>query len=143
MNQITFFVPGTPVAKGSAKAFYNRKINRAFVTQTNLEKQKPWVSLISVMAQEAGLTITDGPVSVRLEFRMPRPKSHFGKKGLKPNAPLWHRSKPDVDKLVRAVLDSLTGIAYLDDSQVCDSHEIKQYSEQPGVLITIENGELG
>lgn len=135
---VEFFVPGVPVAKGSAKAFYNKKAGRAFVTQDNLEKQKPWVSLISVKAESAGLALSDAAIHVALIFNMPRPKAHFGSSGkLKPSAPLLHRSKPDIDKISRAVLDALTFIAWKDDSQVCSLYAQKMYSDTPGVLIKI------
>ncbi|MFZ2809419.1 MAG: HNH endonuclease [Desulfosalsimonadaceae bacterium] len=35
---ITFFVPGVPIPKGSAKAFYNKKLGRAMVVQDNRDK---------------------------------------------------------------------------------------------------------
>jgi Holliday junction resolvase RusA-like endonuclease len=138
----TFFVPGTPVAKGSAKAFYNKKVARAFVVQDNAGKQKPWASLISFTAQEAGCVLLDGPVSLSMEFRMPRPKAHYGtaKSGpaLKGNAPKWHTSRPDADKLTRCVMDALTGVAYRDDSQVCSKTVDKYYDDRPGVWICVK-----
>ena len=66
---ITFFVPGTPVAKGSAKAFYNKKAKRAFVVQDNSERQKPWASLISLKAEEAGLKPVNVPIILRTDLR--------------------------------------------------------------------------
>ena len=140
---IEFFVPGIPVAKGSAKAFYNPKVKRAFVVQDNAARQKPWVSMISVKAEEVGAKIAAGPVRVTLVFGMPRPKSHFGKKGLKIDAPTLHCSRPDIDKLVRAVLDALTMIAWKDDSQVVALEVIKRYDEEPGVKITLEAARCG
>jgi crossover junction endodeoxyribonuclease RusA len=113
---VTFFVPGVPVAKGSAKAFVVK--GRAIVTQSNGAKQKPWASAISYTAQQAGVRPMVGPVMVRMTFVMPRPKAHLRKSGaIKETAPTFHTSKPDVDKLVRLVFDALTGIAWKDDSQ--------------------------
>ena len=45
----------------------------------------------------------------------------------------------DVDKLVRAIFDAMTGIVYKDDSQVCDSSEQKRYADgrAPGVWVYI------
>lgn len=141
---ISFFVPGTPVPKGSAKAFYNKHLGRSQVMQDNREKQKPWASIISVTAQECHRgPLIEGPVKLSLEFTLPRLKSHFGsgKKAhlVKENAPIWHVSKPDLDKLIRCVKDALTGVIWKDDSQVCllgptDKH----YGDRPGVLVTIE-----
>lgn len=66
-------------------------------------------------------------VSVSLGFLLRRPKSVSREH---PTVP------PDVDKLVRAVLDSLTGTVYEDDAQVTDMHVTKRYCEYtPGVRI--------
>ena len=40
---------------------------------------------------------------------------------LTPSAPKYKTSKPDVGKTARAVEDALTGIAWVDDSQVVTS----------------------
>lgn len=137
---IAFFVPGVPVPKGSAKAFVVK--GRAIVTQTNAAKQKPWASMISLMAQQSGIRPHTGPVLVAMAFYMPRPKSHFNSKGeVKNSAGLYHVSKPDIDKLVRCVFDALTGIAWVDDSQAQISSAQKVYARtattQPGVQISI------
>lgn len=140
----SFFVPGIPVAKGSAKAFYVKSLGRAVVTQTNAAKQKPWASLISVMAQNAGVRPVQGPVKLSMSFYFPRPKSHYrtGKNAsiLKDDAPAFHTTKPDADKLCRCVYDALTGVAYTDDSQVASwGCGEKRYSEKnPGAEIRIE-----
>jgi len=85
------------------------------------------------------------PLACRLEliFHMPRPKSHYrtGKfsEMLKPNAPTLHTKKPDLDKLTRGVKDALSGVLYLDDSQVCSLAGEKIYSDTPGVAITLKS----
>ena len=137
---IGFFVPGTPVPKGSAKAFVVK--GRAIVTQTNREKQRPWASLISYTAQEVGIEPAAGAVELAMVFTMPRPKSHYrtGKFSgeLRLNQPIYHTAKPDLDKLIRCVLDALTGIAYWDDSQVVEIRAVKMYGERPGVQVRVE-----
>jgi Holliday junction resolvase RusA-like endonuclease len=47
-------------------------------------------------------------------------------------------TKPDTDKLIRSVLDALTGIVWTDDSQVVEILARKQFGIQPGVDIIIE-----
>ncbi|MCR4339570.1 MAG: RusA family crossover junction endodeoxyribonuclease [Gemmatimonadaceae bacterium] len=53
---------------------------------------------------------------------MQRPAGHYGTGRnagtVRPCAPEWPTTKPDADKLTRALLDALTGVAYVDDSQV-------------------------
>ena len=46
--------------------------------------------------------------------------------------------KPDLDKLIRAVLDGLTGVAYVDDSQVILIQATKTYGINEGVWVTVE-----
>jgi len=139
---ISFFVLGVPVPKGSAKAYVNKHTGRAQVMQDNREKQKPWASAITLTAMVSGVKGTLSPVKVDLVFAMPRLKSHFGTgknaTSIKPNAPLEHTSKPDLDKLIRCVLDALTGVAWHDDSQVFEVHAKKIYRSNPGVQITLE-----
>jgi len=136
---ITFFVPGIPVAKGSARAFYNPRIKRAIVVQTNAARQKPFASMISYIAQERGLRPLDGPVFIGMLFQFPRPKAHFKGKAntLRDDAPIYHINTPDVDKCARLVFDALTGIAWHDDKQAQIFEARKIYADEPGVHITI------
>jgi len=139
---VSFFVPGTPIPKGSAKAFYIKALGRAVVTQDNADKQKPWASMIAVVAQGHFVKPIEGPVMISMAFKMPRLKGHFGSGknagALKASAPTYHVSKPDCDKLQRCVWDALTGIAWKDDSQVAIvTHASKKYSDKPGVHIRI------
>ncbi len=45
--------------------------------------------------------------------------------------------KPDIDNVVKAVLDALNGVAYRDDTQVIELHVRKSYSEKPRVEVCI------
>jgi len=139
---LEFFAAGTPIPKGSAKAFINKKTGAAIITQDNGDKQKPWASIISYTAQQAGARVQDGPMSILITLQMPRLKSHFGTcqnaTKLKDGAPVHHTSKPDLDKLIRCVKDALTGVAWHDDSQVSKVGAIKIYADAPGAVIRIE-----
>jgi len=64
---------------------------------------------------------------VEVAFYFDRPKCHFNKKGLKPTAPMYHTKAPDVDKLLRALFDSMTGVVFYDDSQVAVVRACKLY----------------
>lgn len=46
--------------------------------------------------------------------------------------------KPDLDNIAKAVLDSLNGIAYKDDSQIVSMMISKKYSDRPRVEITLK-----
>ena len=74
----------------------------------------------------------EGPIKTRFLFLLPR------KKTVKRKFPI-SRYDGDVDKLVRALLDSMTGIVYNDDSQVVDVTASKRYADNssPGVWVYI------
>ena len=56
---------------------------------------------------------------------------------------LWPKKKPDIDNVVKVVLDALNKIAYDDDTQVNELHIVRHYDEKERLVIClIENGEL-
>jgi Holliday junction resolvase RusA-like endonuclease len=112
---ITFTVIGTPQPQGSSRAFIPKGWKRAIITSDN-SKLKPWRQEISGTAQVAmnqskiGL-LENIPLAVEASFFFDKPKST--KKDVR------HKiTKPDLDKLLRGLLDSLTGIVFRDDAQV-------------------------
>lgn len=82
------------------------------VTSDN-KKMKPWrqeIAGCAIQWMQGGPS--EKPVTLRADFYFERPKSQ--KKAE------YKSTKPDIDKLGRAVLDALTGIVFRDDSQVID-----------------------
>jgi crossover junction endodeoxyribonuclease RusA len=80
------------------------------------------------------LELFTGPVGIDILFVRRRPTS-MPKKLTRP-----HTKFPDLDKLTRAVLDSMTGIVYQDDAQVVQIYCRKRYAElgeTPGILVTV------
>jgi Holliday junction resolvase RusA-like endonuclease len=88
-----------------------------------------WRSLIGWEAKSAGASPHSLPVKITISFFMPRPKTV---KRAYPSV------APDLDKLVRAVLDGLTGVAYEDDGQVVQIHARKLYGAEVGAEIELE-----
>jgi Holliday junction resolvase RusA-like endonuclease len=60
------------------------------------------------------------PVSITANFHLRRPNSHFNIMGLLPTAPKYCTKNPDIDNLLKLVMDALHGIVYENDSVVCD-----------------------
>lgn len=126
---VTFFVPGTPVAKGSMKAFVRG--GRAMLTNAS-SKTKPWQSCVTLAASLAWKgPPTIGAVSLRMKFVFARPKTA-------PKARVRPTVKPDCDKLCRVIFDAATGVIYMDDSQVVKVEAEKVYGELPGVHVEVE-----
>jgi len=70
----------------------------------------------------------EGPLKLIVLLYFERPKGHFTKKGIKPTAPKWRLSRPDVDNAAKAVMDALTTLGiWKDDAQVCDLIIHKEY----------------
>lgn len=135
---IEIFIPGNPKPQGSARAFVvpgKGGKPRAAITSANA-KTNPWrADVHSAVRDVIGdrILYPTGAVWLYLTFVMPRPKSE-------PKATRQHTRKPDLDKLVRAAMDALTGIVYTDDSQVHGVHAYKRTAEageQPGLRVEL------
>ncbi len=145
MEKVTFFVRGTPRPKGSLKWIPSKSTGR--MIPVPMSKYLPaWVKAV---AQEGALALrgcrTYGGCSMTLVFNFERPKAHYrtGRYShlLRDDAPDRHLQDPDGDKLERAILDGLTGIAYHDDNEVdtCGRHKrwAGRGSGEEGVQITL------
>ena len=134
---ITFFAPGLPAGQGS-----KRHVGNGIMIDT-CKRLKPWRSVISLKASEmmAGNAPLSGPLMAEFNFYFPRPKHHFSKDGrLKDNAPIHHFGhRDDLDKLCRAVMDSLSKIVFEDDGLVVFLKADKTYQRIPGVQVTVVN----
>lgn len=112
---VRFTVHGRPTTQGS-----KRLVGKVMLESST--RNKDWRAQVSLFAQQA---MTTGPtaqfVNLAAVFKFPRPASHYGSgknsRVLKPSAQAYPRGL-DLDKLVRSVCDAMTGIVYLDDSQV-------------------------
>lgn len=138
----TCFVHGTPVPKGSARAFWNKRAQKIIVQQSNRDRQRPWASAVADAVLNTGTVCAPSgqPVFIGLTFVFSRPKKHFRGKAmtLREDAPSVHVTKPDVDKLIRCVLDAMTGIVFADDCQAQIVEATKVYGDRPGCAITMK-----
>lgn len=134
LGRVTFSVHGTPQPKGSLKAFHAYRSRRVVVTADN-PKLAGWQRTIRAEALGARRRqCFAGPVEVTCVFILPRPLSY-------PKRVVAHTRKPDLDKLVRAVLDALAaGVLFGDDAAVVSLRASKSYVAPgfgPGVTITV------
>jgi Holliday junction resolvase RusA-like endonuclease len=119
-------VQGIPASQGSHSVFNGR------IVQVNSAKHKAWRNAVTFAAMEQiqGEPI-DTPVEVNIVFYLPRPATVTRE---------FPSVTPDLDKLIRAVLDSLTAAKiYTDDSRVIRIASVKLYADdrQPGALISV------
>lgn len=136
---ISFRVDGAPKPQGSKRAFTNPKTGRAVVVDDNKAALRDWRGDVKYEARRAMMdspAITQ-PAGVKLQitFIMPRPASTP-----KTRATPLAVKKPDADKLLRAIMDALTGTVYHDDSQVVELHvrkRLAEIGEPPGATIDV------
>jgi Holliday junction resolvase RusA-like endonuclease len=133
---IQFIVHGIPAPAGSKRGFV--KSGRVIITDAS-SRSRPWKAQIADAAAEAmnGSGLLVGPLMLGLEFYIPRPKGHYGKRGLRPSAPKTPTTKPDLLKLARAVEDALSGIVYRDDAQIAREILDKFYGEPARVQVRV------
>jgi len=138
---ISFFAAGIPLPKGNMTQV-RRGTFSAMVDQSNMARKSRkahgldrWAEVVATAARAAKVPLLTGPVQLSLTFVLPRPKT------VKRSA---HTVKPDTSKLVRAVEDALSGIAYIDDAQVVSLVASKYYEtahSSPGVRVCVGHQE--
>lgn len=145
MRSISFFVPGQPTPAGSKKVI--RAHGKTLVIDASGSRGKAWRKRIREVAHlHRPDPLLDGPVALVLHFVRPRPKAHYVRDNqLKPSAPLFPTTRPDLLKLARSVEDALTSVIYKDDAQIVCETLTQCYSagnnDDIGVYVTIT--ELG
>lgn len=129
--EIRFFVDGKPAPQGSKRAFkVGNRVNLVEMSKTLPE----WRRRVTEAAKQAmgAKPPTVAPIALTVIFRLPKPA--------KPKWPI-PATRPDLDKLLRSVNDAMTGIVYVDDSQIVTIVAEKRYATnfRTGCQILIEN----
>ena len=143
----SFFAAGRPVTQGS-KTIGRARSGRVFLRE-DAKGLKAWRDALTVMAARAAgrVGMITGPVRAELVFTFERPASHYGTGRnagrVKDSAPGWPDTKwaGDIDKLTRAVFDSLTaGGVIEDDARVVEAAVSKVWcvpGAPGGVLVNV------
>lgn len=129
---------GRPMPKGSFRAVPRRYGGGTYLKPMS-SGEPAWSEQVAWAAKAAHLVLIPRPLAVKIaiEFFFPRPQAHGWaiKRGeLVPTRPT---TPPDLDKLVRSVLDALTGIVYDDDKQVVSITASKHYADRPHARILV------
>ena len=144
---ISFFVCGDPSPKGSKTAVVRggRAVLLDGRTAGARAKYALWRDSVAVCARLAMHTATkpyniltplDGPLGIEVVFCLSRPKNETKAQ----RARTWHTVRPDADKLLRAVLDPLSGVVITDDARIALVRVTKRYARTPdaiGAQITV------
>jgi len=137
-DQITFTVPGNPVAKGRARAF----LRKGRVAHYTPPKTAVYENLVRMTAQQAmaGREPMDGPVELVVSARMRIPASWSRKRQQAAGTgAIVPTARPDLDNIVKAIKDGCNGILWRDDSQVVELRAQKSYGHVPCVQVQVRS----
>lgn len=131
-------VIGNPAPKGSKSFRGMSRSGHAILTESS-KAVKPWMEAVKWAIIEHGRPVVRGPVSVRIIFTLPKPKSAPKRRTTYPDR------QPDLDKLERSTWDSLVQCGVIeDDARIIWSESGKVYPDEhadslsvPGAVIEI------
>lgn len=133
MNPLEFTIAGKPISKRRPRFYRKGK----FVGTYNEQVTEEGAWLLEAKRQIGDHNLFTGPISLKLEFVMPIPKSTSKKRMKQPGWKPYHIKKPDLDNLIKFVKDCLTQFVWRDDSQVCIVEAHKGYGTEPETQISV------
>lgn len=129
-REVTFEVIGNPRGKERPR------MTRKGIVYTP-KKTKDYEELIKEGYKGTNEGKLSGEIEADIKAMYPIPKS-TPKYKLQDMLKEHPQKKPDLDNIIKAVLDALNGIAYDDDKQVTKIHIEKFYSLEGKVIIKIK-----
>lgn len=133
MDEVRFTISGEPKSKGRPR--FSTKTGHAYTPK----ETAMYENLVKISYQQASNTKFNGEVEALIVGYFPIPKSESKKRKAKMlSGEILHTKKIDCDNLAKTILDSLNGIAYDDDKQVCRLLVEKRYGEQSRVEVTLK-----
>ena len=140
MPIFTFTVDGEPTPKGRPRFAMGGRYPRAYTPKNTKDAEKN-IRDFYLYGEYVGIRpaeVIRKSLTVDLEFYF-EPKTRLNEpaeKALKLGR-LPHKIRPDIDNLVKLVLDALNGVAWHDDCQISSLTAIKKYAEKSKTKITI------
>lgn len=136
---ITFVVPGEAQAQGRPRAFI-RKGPKPRIGVIDPKKSREYKAYFKwCAAQAAPPSLLEGPIEVEvIEYRkipksMPKYKKRMAEEGK-----LFPTKRPDVDNIIKILMDACNKLIWKDDSQVYKLTVTKLYGDPPRVEIKIK-----
>ena len=130
-------IPGVPVGKGRPKFSTFGGYPKAYTPVKTVNYE----NLVKIAFQQTGEQPFERETQLRADITafFPIPKSVSKKKREEMNSGLlMHTKKPDCDNIAKSILDALNGLAYYDDSQICELSVYKMYSDEPRAEVVIK-----
>lgn len=139
--RVTLTIPGVPIAKGRPR-FRNRrtKSGAEFVQAYSPEKTRSYDAVVRTLADQAmaGRPPLAGPLQVNFVAFLPVPRSWSQKRSQSALAGrVLPTYRPDLDNMIKNVLDGSNGILFADDALITDMVVSKRYSDRPRAVLEV------
>lgn len=135
MMKINILIPRK--VKGKQRPKFNRYSGKVYTPQQTINYEN-WVKTC-FLEQCGEIKPLEKPLKVIINSYYEMPKSVSKKKKMQMlRNEIVPTVKPDLDNIAKSILDSLNGLAYLDDKQVVYLEVAKFYSDNAYVLVSIE-----
>ncbi len=136
MASVSFTVPGNPQGKARPRFGNGHTYTPAKTVMYENLIRACYRRMVKMLGHENPF---QGQVQVYITAVYPIPKSASKKRrGAMLGGKLLPTVKPDLDNVIKAVLDALNGVAYLDDSQIVSLSASKRYGITPRVEVLLE-----
>lgn len=128
-------VPGKIKGKGRPRFTVQDGYARAYTPKDTAVYEN---YIKTLFLEKYGAVQTEMAVEIGIEAFMAVPKSTSKKKRqLMLAGKMYPAKKPDIDNIIKAVLDGLNGTAYADDKQVVSLYTEKRYAESEYLRIKV------
>ncbi len=134
--EIKFTVYGKPFAKQRPRVVSHGGYSKAYTPKETVDYEN-FVKFSYI--HECGSTKLEGGIEAEIIGVFPIVKSESKKrKLLMLDGLIPYTKKCDCDNLAKSILDSLNGVAYDDDSQICKLLVEKIYGDKPRVEVKLK-----
>lgn len=142
-ERVTFTIPGNPQQQGTK---VRNRYGAIYDENKDLASWRRDALISATQARPSGHEgpVFTGPVEVIMVAYFARPKSHYGSGRnagvLKPGAPFWVTTKPDTDKVQRALGDALEQAGIVQTDQLIVHWDAsKVYGVPPRMDVTVSD----
>ena len=125
--QISFTVYGEPTPKGRPKFARMNNFVRAYTPKNTIVAERGFLE--QALAHKPPKPL-EGALVVSLRFYKAKPKSY-------PKRIVHWAKKPDIDNIIKLVLDALNKIFWNDDAQIVELHARKDFDAVPRTEVEI------
>ena len=120
------------------------KDGKPFVMMRDDNHCRDFKSTLHLLAQvellAEGKRVIQGPLEMNVDFIFPIPQRMSKKaRSAALAGETYPTKKPDIDNLLKAIMDAFNGVLYNDDKQVVMVTMRKIYGEREGAVITLES----